>query len=46
MYKYKSRFKKRKKSTWVLLILALIAVALGSIYYFLDYYRFENVYVD
>ena len=46
MYKYKSRFKKRKKSTWVLLILALIAVALGSIYYFLDYYRVENVYVD
>ncbi|MBQ7360343.1 MAG: cell division protein FtsQ [Lachnospiraceae bacterium] len=46
MYKYKSRFKKRKKSTWILLTLSLIAIALGGIYYFLDHYRVENVYVD
>lgn len=46
MYKYKSRFKKRKKSTWILLILSLIAIALGGIYYFLDHYRVVNVYVD
>ena len=46
MYKYKSRFKKRRKSTWILLSLALIALALGGIYYFLDHYRVVNVYVD
>ncbi len=46
MYKYKSRFKKRKKSTWILLTLSLIAIALGGIYYFLDHYRVVNVYVD
>lgn len=46
MYKYKSRFKKRKKSTWVLLILTLIAATLGGVYCFLDYYKIENVYVD
>lgn len=46
MYKYKSRFKKRKKIVWVLLTLTLIAMALGGVYYFLDHYRVVNVYVD
>lgn len=46
MYKYKSRFKKRKRSTWVLLILCLLAIAAGGIYYFLDHYRVVNVYVN
>jgi len=46
VYKYKSRFKKRRKSTWILLSLTLIALALGGIYYFLDHYKVLNVYVD
>lgn len=46
MYKYKSRFKKRRKIVWVLLTFTLIAMALGGVYYFLDHYRVKNVYVD
>lgn len=46
MYKYNDKKKKRKKIGWILLSLALIAAALGGIYYFLDHYRVVNVYVD
>lgn len=39
--------KKRKRKRWpVLLFLALLAALLGIIYYLLEYYRIETVYVD
>ncbi len=38
--------RKRKKGWLVLLFLALLAALLGVIYYLLDYYRIETVYVD
>lgn len=44
---YKNGKKRRRKKRWpVLLFLALLAASLGVIYYLLDYYRIETVYVD
>ena len=43
---YKNGKKRRRKRWPVLLFLALLAASLGVIYYLLDYYRIETVYVD
>lgn len=44
---YKNEKKRRRKKRWpVLIFLALLATSLGLIYYLLDYYKIETVYVD
>lgn len=46
MYKYGKRRRRKKRWPAVLGSLALLAALLGVIYYLLDYYKIENVYVD
>lgn len=44
---YKKEKKRRRKRCWpVLLFLALLAASLSVVYYLLDYYKIETVYVD
>lgn len=44
---YKKEKKRRRKRRWpVLLFLALLAASLSVVYYLLDYYKIETVYVD
>ncbi len=45
---YRTNYKPKRKRQWsgILIPLILIAGILGGIYYFLDYYKVETVYVD